>query len=213
MKRRLCFVLIAAFALLAAPALADDEGFIPLLRADNLSAFEVVGIAPRDLKVEDGEIAFTGMSKGYVGTRKSYKNYTLRFEWKFDLPRGTKDGDPFFGNSGLFVHGQGPPLVWPKCVEVQVWHKKEYGTFYTLGGGKFEPKRDDHQKLGRVLKPIGEWNRHEITCQDGTISVKVNDEPIARGQNANPDHGRIGWMSEDGPVRFRKLRIKTLDPR
>jgi hypothetical protein len=199
-------LLLCALSVTAAP----DEGFTPLLQGDDLSAFELVGIGPETVSASQGEIRLAGKRKGYVATRGSYKNYTLRFDWRYERPKDYKDGDPFYGNSGLIVHIQGPSQVWPRCIEVQVWHKKEYGTFYTLGGGKFSPKRDEHEKLGHVLKPIGEWNRHEVTCRDGTITVTVNDIAIASGRVADPDHGRIGWMSEDGPIRFRNLRIKSL---
>jgi hypothetical protein len=185
-----------------------DDGFTPLLQGGDLSALELVGIGPETVSVSKGEIRLAGQRKGYVGTRTSYKNYSLRFDWRYERPKDYQEGKPFYGNSGLIVHIQGPSQVWPRCIEVQVWHKKEYGTFYTLGGGKFSPQRDDHEKLGRVLNPVGEWNRHEITSRDGTITVAVNDTPIASGKNADPDQGRIGWMSEDLPIHFRNLRIQ-----
>lgn len=62
-----------------------------------------------------------------------------------------------------------------------------------------------------MLKPVGEWNSHEVTCRETAIALRVNGHAVAFGRDAEPAAGRIGWMSEDGPVRFRKIRIKKLD--
>jgi hypothetical protein len=189
----------------------NDDSFTPLLEGNNLGKFERVGLLPDDVTVQDGEIRLSGQTKGYLAVKESYGNYVLRFDWMFEKPAGWRAGEPFHGNSGLLVHISGPDKVWPRAIEVQIWYKHEYGDFYTFDGARFDPRRDDHASLARVLKPVGEWNAHEVTCRDGTIALKINGQAVALGRGADPAAGRIGWMSEEGPVRFRRLQIKKLD--
>ncbi len=86
---------------------------------------------------------------------------------------------------------------------------RDAGNIFALGG-KFQGKKDaDAQK--KAIKPVGQWNQEEVTCRDGTIVCKINGIEVARGTGAQPDQGQIGWQSEGSPIRFRNLRIKTLD--
>jgi hypothetical protein len=61
------------------------------------------------------------------------------------------------------------------------------------------------------MKPVGEWNQEEVTCQDGSIVCKLNGIEVCRGTGASPDKGLIGLQSEGAPIRFRNLTIKPLD--
>jgi hypothetical protein len=192
-------------------AAKGSDGFEPLFIGDDSSKLQIVGLSPDDVAIRDGEIRLSGKAKGYLATKESYRNYTLQFDWMFERPDDWRPGKPFHGNSGLLVHVEGPDKVWPRAIEVQVWHKHEYGDFFTFDGAKFDPRRDDHQSLARILRPVGEWNQHQVTCRDGTISLAVNGHDIAQGFGANPSAGRIGFMSEDGPVRFRAVKIKKLE--
>jgi hypothetical protein len=201
------FLLVA----LAVPARAAEGDFVPLIKGNDLGQFELVGLDADSMSLRDGEVRLDGKRKGYFATKTSYKNYVLDFEWRFERPAKFKDGDKFDGNSGVLLHIQGKPQVWPKGIEIQVWHKHQYGDFYTHGGAKFNPKKDEHAALEKLLKPVGEWNRHTTTCRDSTITLAVNGKEIAHGIKADPDQGQIGWMNEDLPVRFRNLRIKKLD--
>jgi hypothetical protein len=189
----------------------NQGGFEPLFDGDDASQFQIVGLAADDVVIRDGELRLSGKTKGYVATRQSYRDYVLRFEWMFERAVGWRLGMPFHGNSGLLVHIDGPDKVWPKAIEVQVWHKHEYGDFFTFAGARFDPRHDDHQALARYLKPVGEWNEHEVTCRDDKIALAINGHAVAQGLDANPAAGRIGFMSEDGPVRFRAVKIKKLD--
>ena len=155
--------------------------------------------------IKDGEIRLTGKAQGYVATKDSYQNYILQFEWMYEK----HSGKPSDGNSGLLVHVQGPPKVWPKSIEAQIWYK-EFGSFFTLDGGKFNPKKDDPDTRNKALKTLGEWNKQEVTCQDGKITLKVNGVEYASGIGAIPDQGKIAWMFEGAPIRYRSLKIKKL---
>jgi hypothetical protein len=198
--------LLLAAALLAAEKAAGDEGFTPLLKGSDLAQFEVVGLDPAAVTLKDGEVRLAGKPEGYFATRDGYKNYVLRFDWMYE----NYHAKPSDGNSGLMLHIHGAPKVWSQSLEVQIWYK-DFGSFYTHSGAKFNPKTDDRAARDKVLKPPGEWNHQEVICKDGSVRVSVNGIEYAAGIGANPDHGKIGWMAEGSPIRFRNLRIKQLD--
>src|SRR5262249_24704385 len=202
------FMLATPLGLLALLAFAGpgtggaDDGFTALVKGTDPAQFEVVGLDRASLTIKDGEVRLAGKPEGYFATRESYKNYLLQFEWLYEKHHG-KASD---GNSGLLVHISGPARVWPRAVEVQIWYK-DFGSFYTHGGGKFNPRKDDRAARDKVLKPPGEWNLQEVECKDGRITLRVNGVEYARGDGADPREGRIGWMAEGSPIRFRNLRI------
>jgi hypothetical protein len=198
--------LIPLILVLNLTAHAQDDGFKPLMKGSDLDQFEVVGLDKGAFTSKDGEIRLTGKSHGYVATKDTHHNYVLKFEWMYEKFHAKPD----HGNSGLLLHIQGPSKVWPKSIEVQIWYK-DFGSFFTLGGGKFKPKKDDRAARDKVLKPPEKWNHQEVICKDGAIAVKVNGVEYASGVGATPDRGQIGWMFEGSPIRFRNLKIKTLD--
>jgi len=203
---RIAVALIVALPLSAS---ADDEGFRPLIKGTDTSQFELVGLGPDTMRIEDGVVLISGKPNGYFATKESYKNYVLKFDWMYERPEGLESDAKFDGNSGLLVHINGPHKVWPKCIEVQLANR-DAGNIFPIGGHKFQGKKDAAAQK-KAIKPVGEWNEEEVTSQDGSIVCKINGEEVARGTGAQPDHGQIGWQSEGRPIRFRNLRIKTLD--
>lgn len=203
---------IAALGLLALglPALADDEGFQPLVKGTDASQFELVGITPEALKISaDGEIIVSGKPNGYFATRRDYHNYVLKFEWMYERPAGLNDDAKFDGNSGLLVHLEPPHKVWPKCIEVQLFNK-DAGNTFAINGSKFQGKKDPAAQK-QAIKPVGQWNQEEVTCQNGSIVCKINGIEVAKGTGATPDHGFIGLQSEGRPIHFRGMMIKSMD--
>jgi hypothetical protein len=194
---------------LAAPILAADDDFKPLVKGDDPLQFELVKIGPDTIKIVDGEVRISGQPNGYFATKGSYRNYVLSFDWKYDRPERLESDAKFEGNSGVLIHIQPPHKVWPQCIEAQLYNK-DAGRTFAINGSKFDGKPDPAAQK-RAIKPVGEWNEEEITCKDGSITCKINGIEVCRGTGASPDRGSIGWQSEGAPIRFRKLRIKVLD--
>jgi len=155
--------------------------------------------------VQDGIIVVSGKPDGYFFTDKSYKNYILRFDWRYKRPKGLEDDEKFGGNSGLLVHIQEPHKVWPKCVEVQGMNR-EHGNTFGVGGAKGKFKFDK-QALLDVRKPVGEWNTTEIICDGGAITAKVNGKQVCTGKG-ELEEGQIGFQSEGAKIYFRNIKIK-----
>ncbi len=198
-------VLLAAVSPLAR---AEEGGFTPLLKGDDVNAFQLVGIGPETMTIKDGVIRLSGEPNGYFATKESYKNYVVQFDWMYERPEGLESDAKFDGNSGLLVHIAGPHKVWPKSIEVQLANS-DAGNIFAIAG-KFQGKKDVAAQKA-AIKPVGQWNQEEVTCKEGAIVCKINGQEVARGTGAEPDHGQIAWQSEGRPIRFRNLRIKTLD--
>jgi len=201
-----------AVVLLNGLATAADrlpDGFRPIVNGTDAEQFVRVGMGPKTVSIEDGEVRVTGKPDGYFATRDSYKNYVLRFEWMYDRPADLKSDASFRGNSGLLIHIAGPHKVWPVCIESQLMNA-DAGSLFGVAGAKFQGSKDAAAQKAAV-RPVGEWNLQVVTCKDGEIVCTINGVEVSRGVGASPDHGAIGWQSEGAPIRFRHLAIKPLD--
>ena len=194
--------LAAVCLLLGQAARAGDEGFKQLFNGKDLSGWKtiVAGDADPDktFSVKDGVIVVSGKPNGYFYTDKSYKNYILRFDWKFSKP----------GNSGLLVHIQPPHKVWPKCVEVQ-GQLNDHGRIFAIGGAKGQFTVDkDAQK--EAIKGPGVWHTTEVIVKDGMITSKINGTQVSTGKGELTE-GQFGFQSEGVELYFKNIRIKELD--
>ena len=194
--------LAASLTILGSVALAGDDGFVSLFNGKDLSGWKtIVGGKNPDagkdtFTVKDGVVVVSGKPNGYFYTEKSYKNYILKFDWKF-----IKDG-----NSGLLVHITGDQKIWPKCVEVQGL-QKDHGNIFAIGGAKGKFKKDaDAQK--KAIK-MGEWNTTEVLVKDGEITSKINGIQIATG-TCDLKEGPFGLQSEGVELHFKNIKIKEL---
>ncbi|MCS7017363.1 MAG: DUF1080 domain-containing protein [Gemmatales bacterium] len=184
--------------------------FVKLFNGKDMTGFHFEPPALKDaIRVEDGVIIVPGKPNGYFYTEKSYRNYVLRFDWRYKRPANLEAGqdEKFPGNSGLLVHIQPPHRVWPRCVEVQGMNR-DHGNIFAIGGakGKFKKYADAQRK---AIKPVGEWNTTEVTSKDGYLSSKVNGELVSEGEGELKE-GPIGWQSEGAEIHFRNIEIKVL---
>jgi hypothetical protein len=186
---------------------AADEP-VAILKGTDPAQFELVGITPGSIAIVDGEVRLAGKPLGYFATKREYKDYVLTFEFQYDRPENLKSDADFRGNSGALLHIAGPPKVWPSCVQVQL-AQADPGAIFAMNESRCEAGSDPLAQKG-AIKAIGEWNKVQVTCQDGAISSVLNGVEVSKGEKAEPDHGAIGWQAEGKPVRFRDLRIRPL---
>jgi hypothetical protein len=185
----------------------DNAGFTPLFNGKDLSGFKTV-LDPKAADadpaqtwaVEDGMIRCTGKPTGYFYTDASYSNYVLRYDWRYPA------GSPPSSNSGCLVHIQSPHVVWPRSVEPQGRYMDHGKLFFIKVKGMDATFDEEAQR--RALKPMGEWNTTEITCDSkGMVSVKLNGVPVSSGKSELAE-GPIGWQSEGAEIHFRNILIK-----
>jgi hypothetical protein len=176
---------------------AAEEGFVDLFNGKDLKGFVIVpGTLKDTFTVKDGAIVVSGKPNGYFRTEKSFKNYHLKFDWKF-----TKGG-----NSGLLVHITGGDKVWPKCVEVQ-GQQSDHGRIFAIGGakGKFDL---DKAAQKEAIKP-GEWNTTEVISENGKLTSLVNGKKVSWGEG-DLKEGTFGFQSEGTELFFKNIKIKEM---
>jgi hypothetical protein len=198
----------AIFLALVSSAFGAD-GFVSLMpKRDIAEHWTVEGKAPAEAwHLRDGTIACTGQPNGFLRSKKKYRNYVLRAEWRFQLGwQPPKQGDEW-PNAGFFIHAHELKDGWPVSFEVQGYYG-EAGSLFGVRGGKITGA-----KRGPFVKdrpPFGSWDKYEITSKDGKVSVVLNGVLVNEGTGASPADGNICLQSEGWPVYYRNIEIKEL---
>ncbi|MBM4041740.1 MAG: DUF1080 domain-containing protein [Planctomycetes bacterium] len=198
---------IVVVALLAAVAMAADntppEGFTALFNGKDLTGWGSRDGKPAsaqqvaEWKVEGGIIKYTGKSS-HLWTTKSYKDFVLMVEWRFEKA----------GDSGIYVRGA------EKC-QANIWDNK-------LGSGEVYGYRTDAKMPEEVRKaatptkkadkPIGEWNAFVITVKGDRMTVELNGEKVIDNLQmvGCPPEGPIALQNHGNPLDFKNICIKEL---
>jgi hypothetical protein len=162
--------------------------------------------------VQEGVLQCKGQPVGYIRTvRNDFENYVLTLEWRW--PAGTPGG-----NNGVLVHTSTPGRlgIWPKSIEVQL-QKDHAGDFWVIGT-ELDVENEAARKQGRrhlnltdnSEKPMGEWNKFEITCKGNEIIVKVNGELVNHATNCDVTSGAISLQSEGAPIEYRNIVLTPI---
>ncbi len=62
-----------------------------------------------------------------------------------------------------------------------------------------------------IENPVGEWNRMEVICRGGDITIFLNGEKVNEGTGAFPNEGWISLQSEAAECWIRRYEIWPLD--
>ena len=159
--------------------------------------------------VRDGVLVCEGKPVGYIKTLATYKDFTLSFEWRFDPTKGA-------GNSGVLMRMEPPDEVWPKSIEAQL-HSENAGDIWNIG--EFPMTTDASRTDGRRTikmhptneKPLGEWNRYDISLIGDRLELRVNGlvQNVAMGCGGGA--GSIGLQSEGAHIEFRNIVLTHKD--
>ena len=203
-RNKFGWVLFAAVVGIVSAALsggAEQGGFTSLTPEKDVGEHWVPEVTPAESwSVKDGVIISTGKPTGYLRSKKKYRNYILKVDWRFN-----PEGAPPDANSGIFLSISGPPQKLPKCIETQL-KQTAAGSVFGLSGAKITGAK----RLQGKARPIGEWNHLEITVRDATLSLVFNGEKVNEGTEMDPAEGHIGLQSEGWEVHFRNISIKEL---
>jgi hypothetical protein len=232
---------------LAASA-GDNEppaGFVALFNGRDLAGWKVPEGDGGHWKVVDGVIDYDAESEAKVPdkslwTDREFADFVLRVDWRlkeapfinrnvrYILPDGTHARDingkelklalPD-ADSGILLRGNGRH-------QVNIW-------CWPIGSGEMFSIRTEPDTPAALRaavtprmqadKPIGEWNRFEITVRGNDVSVVLNDKAVipgasvpslaARGPIGLQHHGskKDGeWNSPPALVQFKNIFIKEL---
>ncbi len=181
------------------------EGWKRVLRNPDADVSETWTIA------DDGVLGCTGKPAGYIRTEKAYRNYHLRFEYRWAGRTG---------NNGVLVHMVGEDKVWPKSLECQGMYKNQ-GDFFQIGGVEFhEHRAGGHRVRGRRVvkygehneKKPGEWNVYEVWAVGDTVRPYVNGKLMNEATGLSLTAGRICLQSEGAPIEFRNITLAPAGP-
>ncbi len=212
-----CLLATPLFAQPAAPKPAPPEP-IQLFNGKNFDGLHIfvekAGTDPATAwKVEDGLLRCLGVGRGYVRTEVAYADYQLSLEWRW--PKNA-------GNSGVMLHVVGPDLIWPKCFEAQL-QTSHAGDFASFGDARSKEEIVSRNprgvSTGRLVhpgpspeKPMGEWNRYDITVAGDTITLSVNGVQLNRMTGVLPSGGCIAFQAEGTAIDFRNITLTPLPP-
>lgn len=141
---------------------------------------------------------------------ETFADFDLAVEWRIQQPTD---------NSGVFLRS--PPLADSLKPAI------EQGYEVQIDDRGFDPQKNI---LGSSLhltgaiyrlapaaklcsRPVGDWNRFEITARGPLIAVVLNGTEVSRLENANRSaHGHVGLQAhhEGSAVQFRALRVTPL---
>lgn len=151
----------------------------------------------------------SGKPKGYIYTTETFKNFTMRLEYRFPRPPTLKSAEDakFAGNTGFMIYIIGEHRIWPASLEVQGKHS-EMATIKSNGGVPALSIRDDPAVRKAARKPVGNWNAIEITSHDGHLVALLNGTVVCISEAGELDEGAFGLQSEGFEVEFRRLCVK-----
>jgi hypothetical protein len=210
---RLALFALAALglaSLISQASAGDDKDFKDLFNGKDLTGWKTVPEkADKTFMVKDDYILVSGKPNGYFYTDKSYKNYILRYDWRYKRPDKLEDEKKFGGNSGLLLHITGDHKVWPNSLEVQ-GANSSHASFISIGKTGLKDYKFDSKALAEARKKVGEWNTTEVTVKNGAVTVKVNGAPVSSG-TITLESGPFGFQSEGAELHYKNIKIKVLD--
>lgn len=237
-----------SFAVSAAEKEQDNvapEGWTSLFNGKDLAGWKVPEGDNGHWKVVDGAIDYDASSEAKgdksLWTEKKYGDFVLRIDWRiketpyinprvpYVLPDGThaKDttGKPLQfslpdSDSGVILRGNVKNQVNIWCWPIGS------GEFY---GYRMDPKMPPEVKAGvtprhQADKPVGQWNRFEITARGDRVTVVLNGVTVienAQLPGITPD-GAVGlqhhgarnkegqWTSPPALLQFKNVYVKDL---
>ena len=181
---------------------SPPEGFTKLFNGHDLRGWKDDGSG--HWGAEDGMIVYDGggwqpapdtVFERNLRTEKEYGDFILLIDWKIE-----KDG-----NSGIYLRGELQVEIWDRTSEV---YSSPHGS-----GGIVGYTANDRVPLRTVDRPLGEWNHFEIRVQDETVTVRLNDQLVIDGYEAdfNQSKGPIVLQHHGWPLWFRNIYVKELD--
>ncbi len=132
---------------------------------------------------------------------EEFGNARIHLEWRFVPLEGGKGY-----NSGIMFRNSKDGTVWH---QVQTGDKSGGSLFGVTEGAK-----DRFNATGKVpngnVKPAGEWNVQDISCDGNSISLRTNGEDTVTWDSCKQPHGYFGLEAEGYTIEFRNISVEKL---
>jgi mono/diheme cytochrome c family protein len=163
------------------------------------------------LRVEAGMIVCECHVHGIFYTDKKYKDFTLRFDYRFEKPEEfapEDDEELYSGGGGYLIFSDIGAPGYPKSIEVEGRHR-DIAEYYAIGGpGKIGDV--DLEAKRRVMRPLGQWNSLEIMAKGGRIVTSLNGVPVSKVDKHDYNYaGNIAFQVQGRKMAYRNIRIKA----
>jgi hypothetical protein len=246
--RPLALVLwVAAAYLPLAISGAENEppqGFTALFNGRDFSGWKVPEGDNGHWKVVDGVIDYDAASEAKgeksLQSEREFVDFVLHVDWRIKETPYTNPNVPYIlpdGTHARDIHGKEMKMSLPDSdsgVYIRGSSKHQLNIWcWPIGSGEMYGVRMDAKMPAELRaavtprtqadKPVGQWNRFEITVRGNTVSVMLNGKTVipganipglpARGPIALQHHGskRDGkWTSPPALVQFKNIYIKEL---
>jgi hypothetical protein len=244
------WLLFASASLLAATLAhaADNEpppGFVSLFNGRDFTGWQVPPGDGGHWKVLDGAIDYDAQSEAAgdksLWCQRELGDFVLRVDWRIKETPYTNPNVPYILPDGTHAHDtQGKELHFALPDSDSGIYLRGAGEYqvniwcWPIGSGEMYGVRTNPKTAPAVRaavtprtqadKPVGEWNRFEITVRGKTVTVVLNGKVVipgaeipdlpARGRIALQHHGgkRDGqWVSPPSLLQFKNIFIKELD--
>jgi hypothetical protein len=220
-------------------------GSIALFNGHDLSGWKVPPGDGGHWKVVDGAIDYDAESESKgdksLWTEREFGDFVLQVDWRIKATPYVNPNVPYIlpdGTHARDIHGKEMRLALPDSDsgiilrgagknQVNIW-------CWPIGSGELWGYRTDSAQPPQVRaaatprtqadKPVGEWNRYEITCRGDRVTVVLNGKTVienaqmpgiaARGAVGLQHHGgkRDGkWVSPPSLLQYKNIFIRELD--
>jgi hypothetical protein len=166
----------------------------------------------------DGMIKMHGENIGYLMSKKSYTNFELSLEYRWNMDEKYNKGKGK-KNSGVMynIPTDSPDRIWPKGIQFQI-KENTTGDFIFMdqvtakvNGKLVEPGASvTSPKFSENEKPYGEWNSIVIKSANGKITQFLNGKLVNECVQASSVEGRISLNYEGSAIDFRNIRLKQI---
>ena len=166
----------------------------------------------------DGMIRMHGENIGYLMTKKSYKNFELSMEFRWNMEEKFNRGNGK-KNSGVMynIPVDSPDNIWPKGIQFQIKENttgdfifldkvtaKVNGKLIEAGASVTSPKLIANEN------PYGVWNTILIKSFNGKITQYLNGKLVNECVEASSVEGKISLNYEGSPIDFRNIQLKNI---
>ena len=233
--------------LIGAPARPADDppaGFVSLFNGRDLTGWKIPQGDGGHWKVVDGVIDYDAESAAAgdksLYSERQFGDFVLQVDWRiketpyvnpnvfYILPDGSHGKDTLGkevrlalpdSDSGIILRGAGKS-------QINIW-------CWPIGSGEMYGYRMDRNQPPEVRasatprthadKPVGEWNRYEITLRGDRVTVLLNGKKVIDGAQMPgiPAQGPVGlqhhgskrdgkWISPPALLQFRNIFIKEI---